>query len=170
VTANQYKRWGYYNPSFPYQKSKKCSVCNVARVKRHWKPRRKFCSVCFNKALRTKNRFNVLSRQKFKLPPRVITQEDKILDRAKQRALKKGWEFNLEISDIVIPDTCPALGIPLDRSHRNNYPSIDRVDSAKGYIKGNVAVISFRANSLKNNATLSEIKAIYEWMEKVKSE
>jgi hypothetical protein len=85
--------------------------------------------------------------------------ERKLFDAAKARAKLKGREFNLELSDIVIPEKCPVLGIAL--VYNSDYaPSIDRIDSAKGYIKGNVRVISKRANVLKNNATVEELKAV----------
>lgn len=73
---------------------------------------------------------------------------------ARNRARVKGREFSIEVSDIVIPDICPVLGLPMVQ------PSIDRVDSALGYVKGNIRVISLRANMLKNNATEEEIEAI----------
>ena len=75
-------------------------------------------------------------------------------DSAKSRATEKGREFNIELSDIVIPDFCPVLGVPMDR------PSLDRIDSSKGYVKGNVRVISHRANMLKNNATIEELELV----------
>ena len=83
---------------------------------------------------------------------------------AKSRAKKKDREFNLELSDITIPERCPILGVLLQ--YNSDYaPSIDRIDSSKGYIKGNVRVISKRANVLKNNATIEELKAVLEDLE-----
>ena len=81
--------------------------------------------------------------------------------RAKYRAKQKGLDFNITKEDIVIPDTCPLLGIPMTS------PSLDRIDSSKGYTKGNVWVISNRANTLKNDATLSELKLLAEKLEEV---
>lgn len=75
---------------------------------------------------------------------------------ARARANTKGREFNIEVSDVVIPKVCPVLGIPMKS------PSIDRIDSAKGYVKGNIRVISNRANTLKNNATVEELRLILE--------
>ena len=49
---------------------------------------------------------------------------------------------------------------------KTNYaPSLDRIDSSKGYIVGNISVISLRANMLKNNATLNELKMIVKWLD-----
>ena len=71
---------------------------------------------------------------------------------------------DLEPDDIKIPDHCPALGIPLDKRDADHHPSLDRFDNSKGYTKDNVNVISFRANHLKNDATLDEIEKLYTWM------
>ena len=75
---------------------------------------------------------------------------------AKKRALKKGLEFNIELKDIHIPKKCPILKVPLICSTRYS-PSIDRIYPDKGYIKGNIAVISTLANSMKANATPKEL-------------
>lgn len=87
---------------------------------------------------------------------------------AKNRANKQGVPFDLEPEDIVFPDYCPVLGIRLrfTRGGRtNNTPSIDRIIPEKGYVKGNIMVISWRANRLKNDATLEELKKLVEYME-----
>ena len=82
------------------------------------------------------------------------TQQRRLYDSAKSRATKKGREFNIELEDIVIPETCPVFGAPLTE------PSIDRLDSSKGYVKGNIRVISLRANLLKNDATVEELTLV----------
>lgn len=93
---------------------------------------------------------------------------------AKHRATRKGIEFNIDLDDIVIPEKCPVLGIPLERNRSDrrgftdNSPSLDRVDNNKGYVKGNVCVISMRANSCKGNLEPWEIKAVYEYSVKMR--
>ena len=80
---------------------------------------------------------------------------------AKRRARIKGLEFNIEVSDITIPKICPILEVPLVLGTKGNYeytPSLDRIDNSKGYIKGNIMVISKKANSMKNSASLQELK------------
>lgn len=84
-----------------------------------------------------------------------------MLYQAKLRADKRGLPFNIDASDIVIPSVCPVLGIEI--AHRAsgffnpNSPSLDRIVSELGYVKGNVRVISNRANILKRDATLQEL-------------
>lgn len=85
-----------------------------------------------------------------------------LLERAKQRARTQGVLFDLNGMDICVPDRCPVLGIRLviggPRSDAS--PSLDRVEPAKGYVKGNVRVISDRANRLKGGRTLGEIEGL----------
>jgi hypothetical protein len=49
--------------------------------------------------------------------------------------------------------------------NRNASPSLDRIDPSQGYIKGNVVVISHKANRLKNDAGLAELRALVAWLE-----
>ncbi len=89
----------------------------------------------------------------------------RILARVKSRARKCCIPFDLDLSDINVPDTCPVLGIKIQvipgcgRNPRHS-PSLDRIDPTKGYTKGNVRVISNRANLLKSNATIEELELI----------
>ena len=99
-----------------------------------------------------------------------INEASAMWSRAKYRAAHKGREFTITKEDIVIPERCPLLGIPLvchrgKGSQQGNSPSLDRKDPTKGYIKGNVWVISNRANTLKNDATLTELKTLVENLE-----
>lgn len=83
---------------------------------------------------------------------------------AKARSEKLGIPFNLEKSDIAIPEVCPVLGIPLEQGDKNKAPSVDRIRPELGYVKGNVAVISFRANKIKSNATADELQKVADWV------
>lgn len=88
-----------------------------------------------------------------------------ILTRARKRAERYGYDFNLEASDIIIPEICPLLGIPIycgDKENYENSPSLDRIDNNKGYVKGNVWIISKKANSMKNSASFSELNTFCE--------
>lgn len=77
--------------------------------------------------------------------------------RSKENAKRKNVEFDLDIEDIVIPEYCPYLNVKLiydvEDREKNNYYSIDRIDSTKGYVKGNIQIISMLANTMKNKAT-----------------
>lgn len=86
--------------------------------------------------------------------------EWRMYSQAKRRAKERGLEFNIELSDVVIPSTCPLLGVPFVNGTKGNYeftPSLDRIDPTKGYVKGNVWVITKKANSMKNSATREEL-------------
>ena len=89
----------------------------------------------------------------------------------KNGAKKRGIPFNLTVSDLnelSFPITCPVLGIPLSFNRgtpEDNSYSIDRIDSSKGYQPDNIVVVSNRANKLKSNATLNEMKKLVEFYE-----
>lgn len=89
--------------------------------------------------------------------------EARLLHGVKARAKSHKIPFNLELSDLTVPSKCPVLGIPLIREYSGRVsgtPSVDRIDPSKGYVRGNVVVISWRANRLKSNATLQELEAL----------
>ena len=88
------------------------------------------------------------------------TAEYRIFEGAKRRAQEKGLPFDITIDDIVIPKICPLLEIPIEiciGSAGNSSPSLDRKIPHLGYVKGNVHVISFRANQIKNCASIDEL-------------
>jgi hypothetical protein len=97
----------------------------------------------------------------------------KLLYAAKKRANMSGVEFNITEKDVHVPTHCPILGIELKEDigrgqsrGRGNYfaPTLDRIENEKGYIPGNVCVISKRANLLKNDGTFNEVKALFVYM------
>ena len=72
----------------------------------------------------------------------------------RSRAKKAGLPCSIDASDLQIPLLCPVLGIPLFRvagKYCDNSPSVDRIFPDLGYVKGNVAVISWKANRIKSD-------------------
>ena len=114
-----------------------------------------YCKICKNIQDRSYHKNNIQKR---------------LFAKARLRAKNKGREFHITMEDIQLPEYCPILGIKLEvssgRFSANSY-TIDRIDSDKGYVKGNVHVISYRANMLKNDASLEELERIVEWMKRV---
>jgi hypothetical protein len=100
--------------------------------------------------------------------PGKITMKYSMWNSAKQRAAKNQLGFNIELSDIFIPTFCPVLGTKLEKSCSKvpsaNSPSLDRIIPSLGYVKGNIKVISHRANALKNNASLEELNKLCSWL------
>lgn len=86
---------------------------------------------------------------------------------AKQRAKNKGITVDVTYKDFEIPEFCPLLGIKLTvhigdklNGAKDDSPSLDRINPKKGYVKGNIWVISYRANMIKNNASLEELELL----------
>ena len=125
-----------------------------------------------NKALLASRRKGYRHKEKIATARRRATPEGwagYALIRLRSKAKKLGIEFNLEAEDITPPELCPVLGVKLILAFVPHAPwsyaaSVDRTDNSKGYVKGNVAVISCRANLLKKNATLAEMEAICRYM------
>lgn len=92
-----------------------------------------------------------------------------MLRRAYARAAKKGIEFCLTVDDITpLPTHCPVFGMELTRGNGQQDPtafSLDRIDNEKGYVPGNVQVISYLANRLKNDGSAEQHRRIADWMD-----
>ena len=103
-------------------------------------------------------------KEKHKEDPRKT-----MLYSAKHRAKINGLSFDLELDDIIIPVKCPVFLTDFDiesSTQSRMSPSLDRINPEKGYVKGNVQVISWLANTMKNNATTKELIAFAEWVNK----
>lgn len=94
--------------------------------------------------------------------------ERKMWLRARFRARLAGLPFSITAADIKIPEICPVLGIPLHTTKkfdsRDSAPTLDRLENEKGYVRGNVFVISSRANRIKNNATPQDLMAVLNYV------
>lgn len=101
--------------------------------------------------------------------------EKRVISRIKSKCKLNNIPFNLDTGDVSPPKFCPVLGIKLvlhnqGRGYHRDSASVDRIDPAKGYTKGNVRVISARANLLKNGATSEELRLVLEDLERVEDE
>jgi hypothetical protein len=143
---------------------------NKAALKHYYSNREYYVNKAsiWNKENKERVNKNSVTRRSIKLP-----KEKVLFLNAKNRAKAKGLPFDLEITDIVVPETCPILGIPLqinNGSARDSSPSIDRIVPELGYIKGNIQIISHKANTIKSNSFLEELEKVYKYMRKLYAE
>lgn len=110
---------------------------------------------------RSKNQYKVRKR-KAKIDPRIT-----LLENAKTSARLRQIEFNLTIEDIVVPNICPILLIPMKFNKKvlgDDSYSVDRIDNTKGYIPGNIGVISYKANRHKANMSKEDIDRLHKYV------
>lgn len=94
----------------------------------------------------------------------------KILNSIRFRAGRKGIPFDLELEDIQGVTHCPVFGWELKRSGSGvsgaspNSPSVDRKIPELGYVKGNIQILSNKANTMKHDATPEELIQFAEWI------
>ncbi len=98
---------------------------------------------------------------------RISHRISQMLYGAKRRAQAQGVPFAITLADIEVPTHCPVLGLRLEYGEgrpRPESPTLDKLIPELGYVPGNVAVISFRANLIKQDATAEEIARVAEWV------
>lgn len=95
----------------------------------------------------------------------------------RERSRRRGYESDLELADMPeIPVLCPVLGIKLEHGslkEKDSSPSIDRKNTNLPYLrkyKDNLVFISHRANRIKSNASVEELRLIVEYMVSGQSE
>jgi hypothetical protein len=86
-----------------------------------------------------------------------------IIRNTKFMAKRRGINFNLTFEDFDLPEYCPILNIKLtfgkeSSGNHFSHASLDRIDNSKGYIKGNVIVMSRMANAMKNSANFEQLE------------
>ena len=174
-------------------KSRICTKCGkekpleeFSRNKQGKYGRRAFCKECEHKIqnsperLARRNELRKLKREndEYRLARNLKDTETRhnnedsikkaLIRAAKARAKKKGIPFDITIEDFILPEKCPLLEIPLTvgygTSQENSY-SLDKIIPDLGYVKGNVWVISNKANMIKNNASLEELKLLVKNLE-----
>lgn len=84
-----------------------------------------------------------------------------LITKSKERAKEAGLEHSIELADLTWNSTCPYLGIQLThelgKGQLLSNASLDRIDSTKGYVPGNVQIISRMANTMKSSASMDQL-------------
>jgi len=150
------------------QLEKQCSKCGLLKPLSEFFKRKDSkdglngqCKICHNEKTSRWEKANP-----------VMTQTMYMTCAARARAKKKGLPFDIDAAHLrsIATDICPVLGMKLEwstlRGHGSklfpNSPSLDRIDPSKGYVKGNVWIISHKANTIKSNASHEELKLVTE--------
>lgn len=89
----------------------------------------------------------------------------------RERSRRRGYKTDLELEDLpILTKVCPVLGILYKRGSlkdKDASPSIDRKNSNLPYLKkykDNLVFISHKANRIKSDASIEELKKIIEYM------
>ncbi|MGH7743724.1 MAG: hypothetical protein ACREQ5_02740 [Candidatus Dormibacteria bacterium] len=86
---------------------------------------------------------------------------------AKKRAQRRGLPFSVTPADLRMPKRCPVFKTPFvigASEFSPRAPSLDRLNPKRGYVKGNVVIISRRANTIKSDGTIAEHAAVIRYM------
>jgi len=159
----------------------KCSRCKQDKLQDDFGEGKKKCKSCdeYWRDYYKANRTACIERAKYHLnkdrgktnkTKRALIRSNPVgymLCAAKKRAKTKNLPFDLKHEDILIPEICPVLGISLAISEGKcsaSSPSLDRLIPELGYVKGNVRVISHKANTIKSNATVSELELVASYL------
>jgi hypothetical protein len=140
---------------------KRCPVCDCVKNIDQFYKNVNICKSCYIA--------RDMSRQK-RNP--IMVQTNNMIRRARSRAKKKNIPFDIDQAYIrsLVPSHCPILGIELEWSVQrgngncplSNSPSLDRIVPEQGYVKGNVWIVSHRANTIKSDASYEELKLVTE--------
>lgn len=150
----QEARWSGHGESWP-EGHRACTECedikplhDFHKHKQGYKGYNNVCKVC--RLPKSKENYKRQSKQY------------KLWHSAKNRCVKNGREFSIEISDIEIQEICPVLKIPYEQKGQHA-PSLDRLDNSKGYTKDNIIVMSRRANRMKGDCTKEDVQKLLDF-------
>jgi hypothetical protein len=104
-------------------------------------------------------------KPKKKQPPKPITEFDFWVRRNRVQKTER-TQLSVEYYQTLFVTHCPLLGLELTykncgkKAAPDNYATLDKIDPTRGYTKGNVQILSFRANTIKGDASLEELKLV----------
>lgn len=142
---------------------KYCRDCQTDKDKSEFYHKQAICKACTgvrNKLYRESNSVKMREYDRARYESEWARQA---WHSARRRAAAAELPFNIAPEDIVVPELCPVLGIPIFLTRGKagpNAPSLDRIIPEDGYVRGNVIVVSWRANRLRSDGTSAELSAV----------
>jgi len=112
-------------------------------------------------------------RGEYQCKAEKLFKAQKMLSNIKGKCRREDIPFNLTLEHLleVFPDECPVFHLPFymdeKKVHTSFSPSVDKIIPELGYTIGNVQIISFKANTMKQDATLAELYIFAQWAEKL---
>lgn len=143
------------NPETYEHTTKECSKCHLEKKLKLFPP-------CQNQCLECKSTQRKTTRMQ---DPAFTTWLA-----AKNRARRMGIEFSITPEDVrtVWTNTCPIYLIPLEQHQDKAMPnsfSLDRINNSKGYIPGNIAIVSMKFNTQKSDLTPPVLRRMLAYIE-----
>lgn len=143
------------NPEYYSQNYKVCAMCEQNKNLHHFHNKYNICKECRSTKESLQRKENIYQ---------FMWKE------ARSRAAKFNREFTITPEDIeaIWVSHCPIFGIPLiinTNTAGPNSPSLDRIDNTKGYTPDNIAVVSFKFNSMKRDLTPEILRTMLKYME-----
>lgn len=151
----------YYKGSGKFGRQSRCKECDKAQhASEHYRELRKI----------SRNERRLHSNRDYQKDQQTLLNNNDsykkyMVRTAKQRASAKGVPFDIDYTDFDIPEKCPLLDIPLVKhigqgKAYDDSPSLDRIYPELGYVKGNIWVISNKANRVKNDVGVETLQKI----------
>lgn len=125
-----------------------------------------YCTPC-GRAMKKYARNKELAHSPKKLKVREM------ISSARKRAKRDNVPIDIDHDYVMnlATDICPALGIPISYTNsghlKDNSATLDKFDAERGYVKGNVNIISRLANIIKTSATANQVRHVADWMETI---
>jgi len=178
VDRTEYKRKYYQDNKEKLAKYRQDNKEKIVEYNKKYRQNNKEKKVEYDKKYRQDNKEKIAkyrqdNKEKIVESLKKYRQNNKeklIVRWAKTRANKNNVPFDIDEDYIkkIWPkhNICPIFKIKFERGNLDQSPSLDRIIPKLGYVKGNVQIMSHKANRIKNNATFEELVIIGKYYER----
>lgn len=145
-----------------------CKECSSLKSKEYYKNNR---DKLLKKSNENREKYYKSIKQKYKFIDYLKFLLESCIYRAKKNnipydSIKNLCEHLKPIYSEMKCECCKKELVSNDKRHKHNSPSIDRIIPELGYVVGNVAILCWECNRLKNNATPEKLFQIATWYQK----